>query len=541
MARRKVELLLKEADSAWDDKRLWWSLLEECYEYALPNRNPYFAGDGTGIGNQKTQGSKKTTRLFDSTLPNSVMKVSNRLVLDIMPPGRRWGALKPGALVQAAQKDNIAKQLQPIEEALFTAIGLSNFDMSIHEWMLELLTAGTSVMAILEGEDDVPVEYLCIPQSQVALREGPNGKIWGMYRKHELRAGLIEDQWPDAKVNLEHHDDEDKITFDECLYYSRKDGTWYYDVIMHGGKKSGKDKGAQRIVEREYKEGIWVVSRWIKAVGETHGRSLVMQALPDAKTLNKLKELLLQNASLAVKGVWLGRQDGILNTNAVNIVPGAIIPVHATGGAVGASLTRLDVGGDLQLGQFIFEDMVQSIKSTMMDKSLPPQTGSVRSATEIIERLREAQIDFGSPIGRLIYEGIIPILQATVGVLGRKGIIPMQQDGKALQLNGASVKVELTSPVVQAQNLADVENTVQWAQISQSIVGPETFMMTAKIEDIPEYIAGKMGVHNSVIRDKTEREQVQQFVSNVAAGSVGIGQNATVSSGNDNAQLSQAA
>ena len=52
--------------------------------------------------------------------------------------------------------------------------------------------------------------------------------------------------------------------------------------------------------------------RWIKGAGELYGRSPVMTALPDIKTANKVVELILKNASIAVTGIWLADDDGVL-------------------------------------------------------------------------------------------------------------------------------------------------------------------------------------------------------------------------------------
>src|SRR3546814_19576753 len=51
-----------------------------------------------------------------------------------------------------------------------------------------------------------------------------------------------------------------------------------------------------------------------------------MKALPDIKTANKVVELILNNASIAVTGIWQADDDGVLNPSTVRVVPGAIIP-----------------------------------------------------------------------------------------------------------------------------------------------------------------------------------------------------------------------
>ena len=87
--------------------------------------------------------------------------------------------------------------------------------------------------------------------------------------------------------------------------------------------------------------------RWVKGAGEIYGRSPVMTALPDIKTANKVVELILKNASIAVTGIWLADDDGVLNPANIKLVPGSIIPK-----AVGSSgLTPLQAPGRFDVSQ----------------------------------------------------------------------------------------------------------------------------------------------------------------------------------------------
>ena len=66
-----------------------------------------------------------------------------------------------------------------------------------------------------------------------------------------------------------------------------------------------------------------------------------MKALPDIRTANKVVELILKNASIAVTGIWQAEDDGVLNPANIKLVPGTIIPK-----AVGsAGLTPLEAPG----------------------------------------------------------------------------------------------------------------------------------------------------------------------------------------------------
>jgi hypothetical protein len=65
---------------------------------------------------------------------------------------------------------------------------------------------------------------------------------------------------------------------------------------------------------------------------------------------------------------------------------------------------------------------------------------------------------------------------------------------------------------VQSQNLADVEAFVQWSTIQLQTVGKEAFLLGAKVEDVGEYLADKMGVSQKLVRPAPERMKIQQFI-----------------------------
>ena len=257
------------------------------------------------------------------------------------------------------------------------------------------------------------------------------------------------------------------------------------------------------MVEREYTTNPWIISRWIKVSGEVFGRGPVLNALPDAKTANMAKKLELQNASLAIAGVWMARNNGVMNGNAIRIQPGAVIPVMSTGGAQGADLQRLDVGGNVQYSQIIQQDLQQNIKDAMFDRSIPDQ-GAVRSATEWVVRQQELQEAIGAPFGRMHQEFIRPLFKRMLDILSKKGMI------EEIPLNGGTVDVQIIGSLAQAQALKEVEAINNWGMMSMQLTGPEVFQATAKVENIVGTMASLLGIPAELIRSDQEKEQMAQ-------------------------------
>lgn len=516
MSQWAVEKVRSLSDRAWTDKAQWASLLAESYEYALPERNTYHNnGTGTPQGKSATPGvDKSSRRVFDSTLMNDATRLANRLQSELFPIGAQWANLTPGAFVPADQQSNARRDLHALQQVLFAAIALSNFDLSIAEWLLELVVAGTACMLVQKGDDDDPVVYQAVPQSHVAFREGAFGRIDMISRKHKMRVSLISQYWDDAKIEglvqkgtTAAEDLDPEVDLLDVTYWDNEEKIWRYEVLASGGPLKKGDN--QRIVERTMLVNRWVIARWSKAPGEAQGRSLVQQALPDARVLSAVKNYLLRQAALAIGGVFLVRNNGVVNANNIRIFPGATIPVQSTGGTAGASVAPLSVGGDIQLAQLVIEDLVSSIHKIMLNNGIPDTKDGIRSATEFIERMKDLQQSLGSPFARVLKEGIVPMLEATFAVLGELNAVPVPEGGK-IKLNSGQISLKFTSPLVQGQNTRDVETLAQAAGLTKEIAGEQAVGVAFKVEDIGAWIGAKMGVDPTLMRDEKERQTLQQ-------------------------------
>ncbi len=520
MARHASKIVCELSEKAWTAKAEWTELLRECYEFALSDKNPYWGtGNGKpGEGRPQAGKDKTSRRVYDSTLAVDAVKIANRLQYELFPIGAKWAEFQPGPFVNAQTREMARRDLEGMREVIFTAISFSNFDLSIAEWLLELVVAGMACMLVQRGDENNPVVYQCVTQAHVAVREGAFGKIDLIARRHKMRHSLISQTWPDAKFDelpKEKLADDPELDLIDVCYFVAQDGVWYYDVIVTGGlDDASKDK---RIVERQHQICPWVIARWSKAAGEAQGRSMVMLALPDARVLSSVKSYLLRNAALAIGGVWMVRNDGVINASNVRIFPGATIPVRSTGGgAAGASIAPLQASSDVNLAQLVINDLVDSIHKIMLNDGMPAIKDGVRTATELLERLKELQQSMGAPFSRVLKEGIVPMLEATIAVLGEMGVIPLAQ-GQKVKLNNGQIAVRFASPLVQGQSIREVEILQQAAMITAQMAGQEAVAINFKVEDIGAWIGAKLGADPTVMRNADERAEFQQKAAQVIA------------------------
>jgi hypothetical protein len=495
-----VEQLIQRHKLAQNRKEDFRSLYEDAMEYALPQRNLY-----SGDYENNNGGRKKMVRVFDSTAINSTQRFANRLQSGIFPPQRKWCRLEPGSDIPQERRAEAQRALDMYNEKMFAVLKQSNFDIAMGEFLLDL-AVGTAVMLVQPGDAISPINFIPVPQYLVSFEEGANGQVDNVYRRMRLKGEALSQQWPDITIPQELQvmiDDKptEEVDLIEATVYDYERGDYCYHVI-HPKSKS-------ELVYRRVKTSPWVVSRYMKVAGEIYGRGPVLTALPDIKTLNKTLELLLKNASLAITGVYTAADDGVLNPATVRIVPGAIIPVARNGGSQGEALKPLPRAGDFNVSQIIINDLRANIKRTLLDESLPPDNMSARSATEVVERMKELAQNLGSAFGRLINETMIPIVSKMLEVMDQGGLIDLP-----LRVNGLEVKVSPVSPLAMAQNMDEINNIMQFMQIAQSM-GPEG-QMAIKVGATVDYIADKLGVPALVRNSPQEREQMAQQAMQMA-------------------------
>ncbi len=499
------EEIMKRQDLAQRKKDEFQQLYQDAYEFALPQRQLY------GVWEGGASGMKKMARVFDSTAINSTQRFANRLQSVVFPPQRKWCKLEPGLDIPTERTSQAQAIMELYGDKMFAVLRQSNFDIAMGEFLLDL-AVGTACMMVQPGDDVAPINFIPVPLFLVSYEEGANGQVDNVYRRMRMKGESIQRQWPDATIppELQRRIDDkptDDVELLEATIFDHKRGDYCYHVIDRVTKSE--------LVYRRKKYSPWVISRYMKVAGEIYGRGPLMTALPDIKTLNKTIELLLKNASLAVAGVYTAADDGVLNPNTVKIVPGAIIPVARNGGPQGPALQALPRSGDFNVTQLVINDLRQNVKRILLDESLPPENMSARSATEIVERMKELSQNLGSAFGRLINETMIPLVAKILEVMDERGMIDLP-----LRVNGLEVKVSPVSPLANAQAMDEINGALQFAQIVQQM-GPEG-SVAIKMGDMIDYLGDKLGVPASLRNDPAERaflieQQAQQQAQAMAA------------------------
>jgi len=493
-----VSKYLKRYDRAKILRENFVPLFEECYEYALPMRESFYA---------EQPGRRRDEKIFDETAVVGVQEFASRLQSGVVPNFARWADLISGSEVPKEQREQVDNQLDEVTEYVFEVIQNSNFSQEVHESFMDL-AVGTGILAIDEGDSVNPINFTAIPLPHVVLDTGPDGRIDHVFRERRgIRFDSLEILYPGETFDKEvmrraSSDEKTDVLEVVCRDYSSKnqEAHLFYAICMT----------TKTVLRYEAMSGIgsnpFVCFRWDKCAGEVYGRGPLMNALSAIKVTNLVIQLILENAQMAISGIYQMEDDGVTNPDTIQLVPGTIIPK----GVGSRGLEPIQSAGRFDVAQFSLNDMRLNIKRALYNDMLGDPNRTPATATEIAERMADLSRRVGSAFGRLQSELVQPVLQRVIYILKKQGRIELPR------VNGREVKIRSTSPLAQAQANQDIGSTARFLELVSKFFGPQTLQLLVNSEEVSIYLAKKFGVPEFLIRDEEQRKQIAQMAQQLA-------------------------
>jgi hypothetical protein len=495
-----VDTLLKRQAAAARRKELWRSTYTEAYRYAMPARENF---------NWSTEGSEKQQQLFDSTLQELTYEAANTLCALLFPSWKRWANLGPGGAIpkDAPQYAEVEKGLQKATDVFFEFLNDSNFATVINETALDLMV-GTGALMFDEGDMTKPFVFTSVPLAALELEEGPDGSIETEFMCRKPAARNITRMYPGTEsfdlsaaiqtAIVTSPDTEFEIV--QCHVYDPQTKK-YFGIAL--------EKATKNIFWRwDYDKSCpMIVARATKTAGELYGRGRVLQALPDARTLNKMQEFVLRQAALAVAPPMTGVSDGVLNPYTATVQPNTIIPVSSNA-TDNPSLRVMENRANFSITEKLMDDLRERLRRAMLGPE--GSTGQPLSASEINIADRNRLWAMNGEFNRIQSELLTKIVARGVFILQRKGIIPR------FEIDGREVNIRYDSPFARSQNSEDVL-ALQSTLNTLLPLGPELISLGIKVENLPEWVSRKSGVDMSLVRDEDERKQKGEELAQAAA------------------------
>lgn len=385
--------------------------LQNLYKRALDMRSPWLTRWDDARRYTIPATDSDTATLYDATASDAADNLAASIYTLLTPPESLW--------LQLVGESEMSQNADIATAVLRANLNDSNFYTTIHQCYMDLVINGTACLFMAQAPlgSSSAFTFTAVPMTDIAILPDavfhttsiPLYEVLERYPTWTPPSNIRDmiTQNPNAPLNL-------------VQSLVGTDFTAWLDV---GGNIENN------IVSRgTFETNPYIIFRWSLASGEIYGRGPVLRALPDIKTANKVVELVLKNATIAVTGIWQADDDGVINLNNINLTPGAIIPK-----AVGSTgLTPLNSAANFDVSQLILKDLRERIRHAMLADRLGLLSEKEMTATEIMARNADMMRILGATYGRLLHEFIRPLCDRGLQILARRGLIaPIQLNGDA--------------------------------------------------------------------------------------------------------------
>lgn len=423
-------------------ERIW----RECFLYV----DPYRAGGFQSSSMTSEQAANQQALLTDSTGPDSYRMLASSVKQGVTPSNSRWFGMEV-----ANGTDEEKRWLDLSSETLWENIHNSNYDAESFESTLDLVGAGWFVLMIDEDRERGGLVFTQYELSQCYITSTrPDGRADTMYRPFKISALQAVTEYGQSNVSdqvrkLAVDKPDEEVDFVQAIY-PRK--THAVDAKLAKNMPFASDHievGTNRKVrESGYHECPFIAPRWKRIQSNSsYGIGPTAVALPDIKTLNTLIRFELAAADLAISGMWIAEDDGVLNPRTIKVGARKVIVANSVD-----SMKPLLTGADFNVSFTIKNDLQRSIRKVMMSDQLEPKDGPAMTATEVHVRVNLIRQLLGPVYGRLQAEWLQPMVERCFGLAFRAGVFTAPPES----LSDRNYFVTYVSPMARAQKLEDV-------------------------------------------------------------------------------------
>ena len=498
-----------------------WSLLTE---YLVPNQSGVFPSS------VDTPGAKRTQRLFDSVPIIANHDLATAYHATLTNPATKWSKIRFKDDELNNDEESVM-WLEKVNNMIHDEFNESNFDRQISKgYKLFTAIATMPILHEVKREDGVfgGFKFTALHLSEVAIEENADGEVDTLYRKFKLTARQAVQKFGKDAVSQEMIDaiedgaPDKKFRFIHAIFpRDEKDVQLNEDGLAPAEKRPFAslylDASTNEVVQEDgFYEFPVYCPRWDTMPGEVYGRGPGHNALPDIRTLNRLKDLSLHSLAQAARPPMITTMRNVLGQ--LDLRPGSLSIVRDTD-----QLRELVPQARFDVTQLSVQELQGTIKQAFfIDKlMLPPrnETGEM-TAFEIQRRLEQMQRVLGPTISRFASEFLSPLVTRSFKILLREGALPPVPS--LIEQRGLNVEIVFINQLSRAQQMDSINNIQAWVNDLAGLaqLRPEVIDLIdadgiakhiAKVRGVPE-----MAVTNDKDIQQTRQQRAQQQQANQA-------------------------
>lgn len=494
----KAKTILQRLTTMSSDRERHVDTWRRCYSYTMPLLMYGWYGDEVTANTALSE----LAQLNDSTTTEAAKVFTSHLQEGLTPSNEVWFAIQVSNMSQEEKR-----WLDQAAKIIWQNIHNSNYDAVSYESRLNLTIAGWYVMFV--GEDvGGGFHFEQWPISECYIASTRRGRpVDTILRKFKLTASQAVSEYGDKvsdkiKDAIKNNKPSTKFEFVHAIQPRQN-----YVVNARLAKNMRFESihiecGALNIVrESGYHEFPCVVPRWMQIPGGPYAVSAVYEALPESATLNKIKEFDLANMDMAIGGLWIAEDDGVLNPRSIKIGARRVIIANSVD-----SMKPLQPATNFNVA-FSAEDRLQAqIRKILLADILPPSDGQPRTAAEIHMRMGYIRKMMGPAYARVQHEDLQKLVERCFGIAFRAGILgePPQS------LSQRRWYIKYKNPLAKAQQLNEVEAIDGYASRLANMAqmtGDASIMDNINMDKAARHTGEALGVPWDIIPDEKEIQE----------------------------------
>lgn len=438
---------LRTYDYLVNRRRPWEPVWRELVEFIRPNARR--------VQDLHVPGVRQTMRLYDTTAPDANRKLANFLNGSLTSASTRWFNLvtRDESLMRNRE---VSIWLDDTATRIYSALNNSNFSAIVPQVYASLSAMGLAATYLEERELHKPgfngFRFSVFPVGQFVIEESYEGFVDTFMHTFEMTAVAAVGKFGEQRVPenvLKAYKDEDcrykRFTFLHGIEPRPQSGglggkrmpvaSWYIEL-----------QSKEVVHESGYEEMPVFVPRWETEEGEVYGRGPGHIALPDIRSLNKLKQLGLEALALQVRPPLQVPHDGVLG-GTVRLTPAAQNSMLSD-----REIKPIELGHDLRSEAVKGEELRLAIRGVFHRDLVALPDKNYMTATEIVKQLDLIHRELGPTIGNVQDQFLRPLLDRAFGLMLRRNeFLP-----PPAELSGANLDIEYEGPLARAQRSGDM-------------------------------------------------------------------------------------
>jgi len=464
MKLESIEDIVKDHKQRQTARSQFEAMWQEIFEHFMPRR--------ASVTSSHSPGQSQMKRIYDSTPVVANEHLGANLQSILTNIATQWFILETDS-DELNEMQEVSEWLEADTITLRKALDNSNFYSQAHEMYLDLGSIATGCLFCEEHNDPAKDFYFSSRHiREVYISEGDQGERTYLNLEREMTTRQIMDRWKDnLQANISQEVADEWIKGDaektwmvlqaifpnhEYMPENILDPTKFRFrcewIFLGAGAMAST--ATTSIITEGYHEFPAMTPCWARASGEFYGRGPGWTALPDAKVLYAQEKTSLRVGEKIADPPMQAPSGSIVGDLRLN--PGGMTYFDPTSRK---GIEPIIIGANYNITLDEKNQKRESIRNIFFMNQLQVIDNKNMTAEEVRARIGENARILGPTFGRLNDEFLEILIERCLGILRRKGkLAPIPEAViSAAEQQGIQLKVRYVSPLVKAQNAAEVQ------------------------------------------------------------------------------------